>query len=414
MMQWFVQWLDKLANISAKRVEEYGARYIAFGVFSTVNYLIPMYMWSEWHANDASVYTVRIIAIVLSFILTVSDSWNDSLKKYRPLYWHFTVMFCLPFLVTFMLLFDGFTLYWIVNINIAVLFGIILLDFESFSVVYSVGVALGVIVSYLLGHTANAELPKYLMYPYFYMLIFVFVILIIFARDFSKKCDLRMNAMRVLAASITHEIRTPLSTISLILQGLNLEDLPESKREKQIAKRDMALKEVNCIFNIIDVTLTKLAFNGNKYVNQEKVSAEECVMKAISEYPFFRDDRKFVHVNVINDFCFVASKNLFSHVIFNLIQNALYQIKAERKGEIFITVNRTKRQAFISIKDTASGVKPENINSIFKPFVTTKSEGTGIGLYFCKTVLNSMNADIYCQSVYGKYAEFTIKLEEVL
>ena len=133
MMQWFVQWIDKLADISAKRVEEYGARYVAFGVFSTVNYLIPMYMWSEWHANDTSVYTVRIIAIVLSFVLTVSDSWNDSLKKYRPLYWHFTVMFCLPFLVTFMLLFDGFTLYWIVNINIAVLFGIILLDFESFS-----------------------------------------------------------------------------------------------------------------------------------------------------------------------------------------------------------------------------------------------------------------------------------------
>ena len=84
MIRWVKHWLDKLATISEKRVEEYGARYVAFGVFSAVNSLIPMYMWSEWHAHDISVYTVRIVAIVLSFILSVSDSWDDSLKKYRP------------------------------------------------------------------------------------------------------------------------------------------------------------------------------------------------------------------------------------------------------------------------------------------------------------------------------------------
>ena len=410
----FVRWLDKLADISAKRVEEYGARYVAFGVFSTVNYLIPMYMWSEWHANDASVYTIRIIAILLSFMLTVSDSWNDSLKKYRPLFWHFTVMFCLPFLVTFMLLFDGFTLYWIININIAILFGIILLDFETFSVVYTVGIALGILVSYLLGHAANVELPKYLMYPYFYMLIFVFGILMIFARDFSKKYDLQMKAMRVLAASIAHEVRTPLSTVSLILHGLDFNDIPEGKRKKQLAKKEMALQEVNCIFNIIDIMLTKLAFNGGKYVRQEEVSAKDCIEKAINEYPFFQEDRKLVHLEVVEDFHFFASPNLFSHVIFNLIQNALYQIKAKRKGEIFVTVNKTKRKrAFISVKDTASGIKPENINDIFKPFVTFKNEGTGVGLYFCKSALSSMNANIYCRSVYGKYADFTIFFNDV-
>ncbi len=411
MVKWFRRRLDKLAAISEKRVEEYGARYVAFGVFSTVNYLIPMYMWSEWHANDISVYTVRIVAIVFSFILAVSDSWDNSLKKYRPLYWHFTVMFCLPFLVTFMLLFDGVTLYWIVNINIAVLFGIILLDFASFTVIYSIGVVLGVLVSCLLGHSSDIELPKYLMYPYFYMMIFVMGILIIFARDLSKKYDIRMKAMRMLAASITHEIRTPLSTISLILHGLDLDDMPEEKRRKQIAKRDMALHEVDCVFNIIDATLTKLAFNGNKYIDHEELSAEDCIRNAIEEYPFFQGDRSLVHVKIIKDFHFSASRNLFAHVMFNLIQNALYQIKAERKGQIFITVDKNKKRAFISVKDTAMGIKPEDINDIFKPFFTLKNEGTGVGLYFCKSALRSMDANIYCQSVYGKYAEFTIRFD---
>lgn len=412
MIGWGKRWLDKLAAVSEKRVEEYGARYVAFGVFSTVNYLIPMYMWSEWHANDISVYTVRIVAIVLSFILAVSDSWNDSLKKYRPLYWHFTVMFCLPFLVTFMLLFEGVTLYWIVNINIAVLFGIILLDFISFITVYSVGVILGVLISYLLGHTLNVELPNYLVYPYFYMLVFVLGILIIFARDLSKKYDIRMKAMRMLAASMAHEIRTPLSTISMILHGLDLNDVPEEKRIKQLAKRDKALREVNCVFNTIDATLTKLAFNENKYVDHEELSAEECIKKAIDEYPFFQDDRSLVHVKIVKDFHFSASRDLFVHIIFNLIQNALYQIKAERKGQIYITVDKTKKRAFISVKDTATGIKPEDIDDIFKPFFTLKNEGTGVGLYFCKSTLRSMDANIYCRSVYGKYAEFIIRFDQ--
>lgn len=412
MIGWFIRWFDKLAAVSSARVEEYGARYVAFGIFSTVNYLIPMYMWSEWHANDTSVYTVRIVAIILSFMLIVSDSWYDSLKKYRPLFWHFTVMFCLPFLVTFMSLFDGFTPYWIVNINIAILFGIILLDFKSFFVIYILGVTLGIFVSYLLGHPISTELPKYLMYPYFYMMVFVLVILIIFARDLSRKYDLQMKAMRMLAASLTHEVRTPLSTISLILQGLDFSDLPEEKKKKQLAKREMALNEVDGIFNIIDITLTKLAFNGNRHVNQKEVSAEECVRQAIAEYPFFQNDKNLVHVKIVKDFNFVASKNLFSHVLFNLIQNALYQIQSERKGEIYITVDKSKRRSFISIKDTASGIKPESIDEIFKPFVTSKNEGTGVGLYFCKTALHSMKADIRCRSVQGKYAEFIIVFDE--
>lgn len=412
MIRWVKHWLDRLAAISEERVEEYGARYVAFGVFSAVNYLIPMYMWSEWHANDVSVYVVRIVAIVLSFILAVSDSWDDSLKKYRPLFWHFTVMFCLPFLVTFMLLFEGVTLYWIVNINIAVLLGVILLDFASFIAVYSVGVVLGVLVSYLLGHTSNVELPNYLVYPYFYMMVFVLGILIIFARDLSKKYSIRLKAMRMLAASMAHEIRTPLSTISMILHGLDLNDIPEEKRVKQLAKRDKALREVNCVFNTIDTTLTKLAFNGSKYLDHEELSAEGCVRKAIDEYPFFQEDRSLVHVKIVKDFHFFANRDLFIHVIFNLIQNALYQIKAERKGQIYITVDKIKKRAFISVKDTASGIKPEDIDDIFKPFFTLKNEGTGVGLYFCKSTLRSMDANIYCQSVYGKYAEFIIRFDQ--
>ena len=108
---------NKLAKISEKRVDDFGAKYIAFGAFSLVNYLIPMYMWST-HSNAPLVYTVRIISIILCFMLVVSDSWYEDYRKYRPLFWHFSIMFCLPFFVTLMVFSDGIDLFWIININI--------------------------------------------------------------------------------------------------------------------------------------------------------------------------------------------------------------------------------------------------------------------------------------------------------
>lgn len=408
-MRKLLRWINRLAELSERRVEEYGARYVAFGAFSVANYLVPMYMWSEWHSNEVSVYTVRIIAILLSFMLLVSDSWYESYKKYRPLFWHFTVMFCLPFLVTFMTIFDGMTLFWVINANIAILLGLILLDFKSFAIIYPIGVTLGILTSYLLGHTIHSELPGYLMYPSFYMIIFVFVIVIIFSRDLNKKYNLQMTAMKTLAASIAHEVRTPLSTISLIINSFDVEGLPESQLQKFLKKKEAALKEVNYIFDIIEITLVKLAFNFDRYVHLKEFDAGNLIRESIEQYPFFENNKELIHINVQNDFKCSVNKELFSHVLFNLLQNALYQIKTERHGEIFITIDKTPKWNFISVKDTASGIKPEDIENIFRPFITTKNQGTGIGLYFCKTALHFMNASLYCRSVYKKYAEFIIR-----
>lgn len=399
---------NKLAKISEKRVDEFGARYIAFGIFSSVNYLIPMYMWSI-HSNLASVYTVRIVSIILCFMLVVSDSWYDNYKKYRPLFWHFSIMFCLPFFVTFMICLDGVNLFWIININIAISLGIILLDFRSFAVIYPIGIVLGAIVSIILGHRIHINLSDQLIYPAFYMTIFLSVILIVFSRDLNRKYDLQMKAMRTLAAYIAHEMRTPLSTISLIIKGLNVSGLSQNELKRFERKKEAMLDEVNYMLNIIDVTLYKLAFNTNRSVSMEELSAGDFVKNAIDQYPFFERDQELVHVNVNKDFKFRVNKNLLTHVLFNLIQNALYQIKAEKKGEVFVTVNQAKKWNFISVKDTASGIKSSEISNIFQPFATSKDQGMGVGLHFCKTALYSMDATIHCESIYGKYAEFIIK-----
>ena len=144
--------LNKLADFAERRVEKYGARYIAFGVFSLICYALPIYMWTVTTAGCKSVLTFRIIAILLSFFLAVSDAWRDNLKKYLPLYWYFTITFCLPFFCMYLVILDGLSLFWIINIAITLILGMVLLDYVSFIAIFTFGYLMAFLFAFLLGH----------------------------------------------------------------------------------------------------------------------------------------------------------------------------------------------------------------------------------------------------------------------
>ncbi|MBE6447562.1 MAG: HAMP domain-containing histidine kinase [Alphaproteobacteria bacterium] len=403
--------LDRMAAWSEFKVKEYGARYVAFGIFSVVNYLLPMYMWSDEHSGEVAVYSVRIAAILLSFFIAVSETIPAKYQKYRPLLWHFTVMFCLPFFVTFMVWHEGITLLWIINGCLACLLGLILLDFMSFLVLYIGGMLIGAVVAMLLGYRLQLDMPDFLLYPSLYMCVFICGIVMVFSRDREKNRTLQLNAMRALASTIAHEVRTPLATVSMLLKSMKLSDEKVSKEtaERFDDKRKKALSEVSCIFSLIDLMLMKVSIFNRNCVEIEPVYIQDLVQESIDRY--LRDDfvQKILRVNVIDNFSVNINKTLMLHVIFNLVQNAEYQVKAEGKGEIYILAGQERKWKYLTIKDTASGIHPDRIKSIFEPFVTFKPQGTGLGLSFCKTVVESMNACIECRSEYGKYTEFTIK-----
>jgi signal transduction histidine kinase len=398
---------EKLVKFSAARVEKHGARYISFGIFSVINYMLPMYMFSQNHSGNIAVQTIRIIAILLSFFLAISDAWYPSLKKYLPIYWHFTIMFCLPFMVTYMAFFDGVSIFWIINISLALMLGLILLDFLSFLIIFPMGIILAILISYALGHDAQMDMPNYLLYPSFYLVLFVLGITVTFFRDKEKEYDEKIKAMRTLAGAIAHEVRTPASTIALTLKGMNFSKLSPDEQKILNQKKERAEKEVKYILDSIEMILTKLSDNTS--LPCKNMSAKDFIGAAIKLYPFSVNEASLVHVLVQEDFYFYINEHLMMHVIFNLIQNALRQIKEARRGEIFITITRNRKANILSIKDTATGIHKSRIDSIFTPFMVFRDNGTGIGLSFCKKVINSMNGELRCQSEYGEYAEFIME-----
>jgi len=64
----------------------------------------------------------------------------------------------------------------------------------------------------------------------------------------------------------------------------------------------------------------------------------------------------------------------------------------------------------IVFRDTGEGIEQEDMEKIFEGFYTTREEGTGVGLAFCRRTMRSFGGDITCNSDPGGYAEFILEL----
>jgi C4-dicarboxylate-specific signal transduction histidine kinase len=120
-------------------------------------------------------------------------------------------------------------------------------------------------------------------------------------------------------------------------------------------------------------------------------SMREVVDAAIEGYPYNENERDRVVWRPESDFTFLGSDLLMRHVLFNLLKNALFALKKSPAGIVEIRLIPGRDGNHLIVRDTGPGVLPELLPHLFEPFVTgSKSgEGVGIGLAFCKRVIDS-------------------------
>jgi signal transduction histidine kinase len=106
----------------------------------------------------------------------------------------------------------------------------------------------------------------------------------------------------------------------------------------------------------------------------------------------------------------------FQQVLMNLILNAR-EAMMPAGGTLSIKAVVRDDEVIVAVADTGCGIKPENLDNIFKPFFSTKTldspagrTGSGLGLAFCTEIIDAHNGTITVQSQPGKGTEFIIKL----
>ena len=180
----------RIIAYSQQRVATYGAPYILFGTFLLINYTLPYFIWTPTLPQFSTIMLYfRLIGGILCVLLMAKEKWAIWLLPYFPIFWHFTVMYCLPFISTMMLLFTGANVEWVVNIFAIIILLFVLLDWLTAIIVGILGLSLGFIFYKLFIGSFFITLSfteKYLMV---YQGIFGILIGLIFARRRERHYD---------------------------------------------------------------------------------------------------------------------------------------------------------------------------------------------------------------------------------
>jgi signal transduction histidine kinase len=210
-----------------------------------------------------------------------------------------------------------------------------------------------------------------------------------------------------------HELRTPIQPILGLTDALRSK-IKETEKQEILdvvirnAKRLHRLTE-----DILDVTrieshtleLQKKRFNLKDILSNliqdyrssqiERKNNNERDLKIVYEC---KDDTIFVH----------ADMERITQVISNLINNSL---KFTKSGKISVTSEKKDGHAIVSVKDTGTGIEPEIMPKLFSKFASKSYQGTGLGLFICKSIIEAHGGRIWAENNSdGKGATFTFGL----
>jgi len=229
-----------------------------------------------------------------------------------------------------------------------------------------------------------------------------------------------LNSLQMLAASMAHELRTPLvgsRSGVLALEKLfhkELDDHPEwqtptiEKCETVLSNMKNQLEQA---LMFVELSLANFKVSKIDASSFAPLSMKAVVKEMMADYPFQPSERKIVKWDeeASDDFTFIGSMQLTKHVLYNLLRNATYYARSVRVGEVVVRVINDAEGHRITIRDTGPGISPDILPKIFDLFFTNRELGTGIGLSFCKMVMQEYKGSISCESVVGEYTVFTLK-----
>ncbi|WP_041675331.1 ATP-binding response regulator [Ramlibacter tataouinensis] len=365
----------------------------------------------------------RLAAIVLCLFLALRRWWPERLRPFYLPYSYLTIFYCLAFLLPFTLLQNKAAANTIVNVVIGAVLIILLTDWRNTIVMLVTGYVMAVVVYWTV--SPGAQLPAEFLYWWVPLSG-----ILIAGGGLSKYAEKRAELERMrglysgLAGSIAHEMRNPLAQIRQVLDQIAAAvpapqgGMPAVLSPEQAAAVTRSIAQgqqaVTRGLQAITVTLQQLNTNALDASTFTRLSAAQCVRKAVDEYAYDDESQRAkVSVQVRGDFTFKGEPTAFLMVLYNLIKNALYYLPVHPGATLSITVAREAGHRIV-VRDTGPGIAPAVQARLFQEFHSAgKPEGTGLGLAFCRRVMRAFGGDITCRSTLGEFTEFTMTFPEV-
>jgi two-component system, sporulation sensor kinase B len=217
----------------------------------------------------------------------------------------------------------------------------------------------------------------------------------------------KLQMVNHLAASISHEVRNPLTVSRGFIQLLS-EEMDLEKRKEFV---NFALKELDRATDIINdyLTFAKPAIAKNEKVNIIE-EIQRCV-NVISPLATMHGVEivQTTHDPKQNEMMMMGDRKKFQQCLINIIKNGIESMKTNG-GKLNIYLSSSQNKLQIEICDQGVGMSQEQMNRLGQPYFTTKEKGTGLGMMVSYSIIKGMNGTIEVNSEVGKGTCFIIIL----
>jgi two-component system sporulation sensor kinase B len=210
----------------------------------------------------------------------------------------------------------------------------------------------------------------------------------------------KMRVVSELAASISHEIRNPLTTVKGMLQVIAEKEYPQEKRQQFIR---LALSEIDTAINIISDFLT---FSKPQISNLQLIDlTQECNQVITLLTPYANMHQTALQTS-FGEACIIqGDSQKFRQSLINLVKNS---IEASPNETVDITLFAKDKSVVIEIRDTGMGMTKEQVKRLGNPYYSTKEKGTGLGTMVAFSLIKAMDGSIHVESEFGKGSTFVI------
>lgn len=229
-----------------------------------------------------------------------------------------------------------------------------------------------------------------------------------------KDLDKEKENIKELVTDISHQLKTPLASLKLYNSLLLEKDLDEEDRSEFLKTSGMSINKLQSLIESL-VNISRLETSMIS-IKKENKNIKATIIKAIeSVKPKAINKCISINLNDFDDKIVPHDSKWTEECIFNILDNAVKYTNL--KGKIDIYVQDAINFIRIDIKDNGIGIDKNEFNNIFKRFYRSEEvqdlEGSGVGLYLSRKILESQGGNIIVSSQKGEGSKFSLFLTKV-